>query len=372
MAAIVCYSFQFEKMFLVHLLSMQNVLRYIIAPLIAVSLLISTSLRAELVENLYKAELLVSDRLTHPDDISLRSGLRRILAKVSGTTQASGIIEEFVSDPDLYVNEFHFESTYQVRTDVDGNDYLAQRLILAFDPSAVDKLLRSRQFFPVGKYRPRLLVWILGDESKALLSFKDDLQQYASQVALPVTLLMAHQQPIKRQSKGAFFEKISERSRGYSAALVVVVFLDEKKTMHWAVVDESSLEKVQWSFAEGSPSEQLTEAFDTWFDYSGIKIDDKKHLKRNSHQIIVTRVKNMADYAAIMEYVRSLPSIGLIKVASMNNQTLTLILQSQLDSVGVSRLLSLDKRLLFMRPLQAEEVEAENSLRWSWFGARGR
>ncbi|WP_028468797.1 DUF2066 domain-containing protein [Neptunomonas japonica] len=352
-------------------MSMQNLRCFIIAPLIVLSLLISTPLRAELVENLYQTELLVSDRLTHPDDISLRSGLKRILVKVSGTALASHIVDEFVSDPDLYMSEFHFESTYQVRTDVEGNDYLAQRLVLLFEQASIDKLLNSRKFFPLGKYRPRLLVWMLGYENKTLSSFRDGLQEYATQAGLPMTLLMANQMFIKQQAKGRLIDKINERSRSYPKALVVVVFLDKNKVMHWAVVDGASDDRLQWAFSKGGLAQQLVKAFGAWLDSSGIKIDGKRSLAKNSHQIIVTRVKNMADYAAVMEYVRSLPSIDLIKVASMDNQTLTLALQSQLNNAEVSRLLSLDRRMLFMRPLQAE-AEVENSLRWSWFGARGR
>lgn len=363
--------FSVLKMSLVHLFSMQNLLCFIVAQLIVLGFLISTPLRAELVENLYQTELLVSDRLTHPDDISLRFGLKRILVKVSGTTEASQIVDEFVFDPDLYMSKFHFESTYQVRTDAQGSDYLAQRLVLLFEQASIDKLLNSSDFFPLGKYRPRLLVWVLGDENKALLSFRQGLQQHAAQVAFPVTLLMANQVFIKQQTKGRLIEKISERSKSYPKALVIVVFFDENQIMHWTVVDEASHERVKWAFSKGGFASQLTKAFDAWFDSSGIKIDGKRALTKNSHQIIVTRVKNMADYAAIMEYVRSLPSIDLITVASLDNQTLTLALQSPLDSAEVSRLLSLDRRMLYMRPLQ-KEAESEATLRWRWFGTRGR
>jgi hypothetical protein len=338
--------------------------------LVAFISLLAMPLRAELVENLYQANLIVSDRLVDPDDASLRSGLKRVLVKVSGTTRASSIVDEFVSDPERYVNMSHFESTHQVHTDVDGNDYLAQRLLLGFEQQAVDDLLRNQKLLPLGKYRPRVLVWMLGDENKILSRLKEDLQLHAKQIAFPITLLMAEKHGLSRLQNETLLESVSKSSLSYSKALVVVIFLDVNNVVHWSVVDDPSVNKIKWQFSTGDFSEQLTLAFDAWIESSGMKIDSAKNLNVNSHQIIVTRVKNMADYAAVMEYVRSLPSIRLSKVASMSNQTLTLVIQSQLDGAGLSRLLGLDKRMLFMRSLQGEEVDG--LLRWSWFGTRGR
>ena len=348
---------------------MRNNLCLLISIVVAFISLIAPPLRAELVENLYQANLIVSDRLVDPDNVSLKSGLKRVLVKVSGTTRASSIVDEFFTDLEYYVNESHFEPTHQVRTDVDGNDYLAQRLQLHFEQQAVDGLLRSHQLLPLGKYRPRILVWMLGDENEDFTRFKKNLQEHAEQIAFPVTLLMAEQNISDKQKKRTLLEGRYNRSFAYLKALVVIVFMDVNHVVHWAVVDDPSIKKIQWQFSAGDLSEQLTLAFDAWIESSGMKMDGVENLNVNSHQIIVTRVKNMADYAAVMEYVRSLSSIHLIKVASMKNQTLTLMLESELDSVGLSRLLSLDKRMLFMRSLQGGEVDG--LLRWSWLGTRG-
>lgn len=350
---------------------MQIIRNYVVILFIALSIFTAPLTQAQLIENLYRTELIVSDRLTRPDEASLRLGLKRVLVKVSGTALATHIVDEVVTEPKRYLREFQFESTFQVRTDKQGNDYLAQRLLLIFDRAGIVQLLQANKMVPLGKYRPRLLVWLLGDEDAELVRLRNDLEDYAQRVQFPMQLLVAKELGLnKREQSGKpLFEKIRTRSLAYGTALIIVVFSDPVKGLGWSVIDKSALNKIKWKFLEGALSEQISLTFTAWIEASGIKIDDANNFNVNSHQITVTRVKNLADYAAIMEYIRALPSIESIQVTSMNNQTLTLSFQSQLDSSALSRLLSLDRRMLLMRPL---EVEVADSLRWGWFGTRGR
>lgn len=326
----------------------------------------SLQIRAELVENLYQSELLVSDRLVMPDSHSLNAGIKQVVMKVSGTIEATKAVDKFSFDASHYLTEFRFEATREVQTDNQGNDYLAQRLIMQFEPQAVDSLLLVHGFKPLGKYRPKLLIWLVGGVSAdKLADIKADLIRYASSVEFPVNVVVENdRREIDRKKR--LLDRILYRSKVHGKTLIIIVSVDNDNSFAWRMLNT---EKSQWQTVRGELTSQLAAVFEVWIASSGLSVIEEQAKHANSHQIIVTSVKNMADYAAVMEYLQSLPSIDHLEVVSMSNETLILSLHSRLTATRLTQVLGLDRRMMLMRPLRELTTEA---FRWRWLGTRGR
>ncbi|WP_054341315.1 hypothetical protein [Neptunomonas antarctica] len=77
----------------------------------------------------------------------------------------------------------------------------------------------------------------------------------------------------------------------------------------------------------------------------------------------------MADYAAILEYVRAFAVIDDVVVVSMVNKTLNLSLQSRLNKKVLIKMLGLDRRMMLMRSLQPS---VDQFLQWRWLSRRSK
>lgn len=335
--------------------------------LLVVRLLLSAApLRAEPVENLYQSEQFVAESLTLPEPFHIKRGMQQVLMKVSGSLGAAAIVDELPSEPARYVREFRFESTHEVHADAEWNDYLAQRLMLQFDPEAIDALLLAHRLKPLGKYRPRLLIWLLGDVDNVTFGgYKEVILKSAAALAFPVDVVIDHKEKALKGYK-RLSDRIRYRSKAYGKAWVVMLSIDSDSHFVWRLLDP---DESPWRSVEGGFVEALPSVFQLWVESSGIKVVGEDAMQLNTHQITVTSVKNVADYAAIMEYVLSLSSISQVNVVSMRHEVLTLSLQSPLTVALLMQVLNLDRRMMQMRLLQDGDA---GSLRWRWIGSRGR
>ncbi len=325
-----------------------------------------TPLSAEPVEGLYQSEQWVAENIVAPDSSLIKSGMAKVLMKVSGFLGAAALVDELASEPVGYLREFRFESTREVRTDEKGNDYLAQRLLLQFDPQAIDNLLLKHSLMPLGKYRPKLLIWLLGDvDNTSFNRYRERILEHASLLAFPADVVL-YQDPGAVKRSDRLSDRLRYHSKQYGKSFAIIVSVDSERRFAWRLLtpEESAWQTINERFIDA-----LASVFQLWVVSSGVKVVADDSIYLNTHQITVTSVKNVADYAAIMEYVFSLASISAVEVVSMSHEVLTLSLKSSLKVASLTQLLSLDRRMMLMRPLRDEEGK---SLRWRWIGSRER
>ncbi|WP_372742269.1 DUF2066 domain-containing protein, partial [Neptunomonas sp.] len=323
-------------------------------------------LRAESVEHLYQSEQLVAKSFALPGPDLIKSGMKQVMIKVSGSPEAAAVVDELSSGVSRYLREFHLETTREVVTDTQRNDYLAQRLVLQFEPEAINSLLLGHGIKPLGKYRPKLLIWLLADvDNETFIGYKKVILEHAAALAFPADVVFDQGRKSKKGNE-RLSDRIRYRSQAYGKAWVVIVSIDSDNRFVWRLPD---LDKSPWHSVKGRFVDELPSVFQLWIESSGIKVVAEGAINLNTLQITVTSIKNVADYAAIMEYVLSLSSIYHVEVVSMSHEVLTLSLQSPLKVAALTQVLSLDSRMMLMRLLQDGDAI---SLRWRWIGTRGK
>jgi hypothetical protein len=362
----------------------------------------SAALKAGVVENLYQSELLVSDQLIVADELSLNAGIKEVLIKAGGVARAGLIAETLPRVLSAYIKEFRIEPTFQVLSDGRGNDFLAQRLIMQFDKASIDELLVSHRLKALGKYRPNNLIWLVsgsigavadeagfdvkgsyakGSDEKASHARRVNtsvaeyqyesiteagLRRYADKVALPVQVVVNDDMRITQWVDAQQWQDISQYLTQYRRDFTIIGVIDGPTQSRWMLLNSDASE---WQLFQGSIDEQLAQVFESLMQASGMIWNGAGIDKINSYQITVTRVKNMADYAAILEYIRSLSVVDRVVVVSMADKTLNLSLQSRLNKTVLIKMLGLERRMVLMRSLQPE---VDGFLHWRWLSNRSK
>jgi hypothetical protein len=130
------------------------------------------------VNQLYLAQLLVSEQSVDVTPAQLRAGLSQIIIKVSGRRDsiAHPDIKQAMTHPKTYLRQFSYRSTTIPITTADNREVLAQRLRLELDRKLVDDLLINAGIRPMGTNRPAVLVWIIEERNshRQYLGSEDD------------------------------------------------------------------------------------------------------------------------------------------------------------------------------------------------------
>jgi hypothetical protein len=306
---------------------------------------------AEGADDYYQAVLLVEKR-TAPTSGVVQEGLRQVLRKVSGQYEVEQVVDE-QSDYSRYVSGFHFEPTLLVRTNHDGDDYLAQKLIINFNQALVNELLLDHQRFPIGAYRPEFVFKIPIHSALSLgLStsyepFGDVIKDFSEQLAIPVRLLNQHD---------------SDFSRFY-----VELLAEELGVSRWRRV--AGEERREVSF-EGDRTQQLDQLF-SWLlsDFGVTRIPGDEGVEK-TFVIRVTHVENLADYAALLELLGAFPSLQTYRVIMFHAGELELEVNTSLSKDALIRVLGLERRMRLIRKL--DPTQDQSTLEWRWFGKRRR
>ncbi len=159
--------------------------------LLAALLLLQLQLEAEVIEDLYLAEVPVKSQDRDERQDAIRTGLNQVLVRVTGSNQVltSPAIEAALTQPTRYVQRFRYRKQDQA-----GRSQLV--LWVRFDESVITKLLNDNQMPVWGRTRPATLLWLVVDDrrKRRLISndmtteARDIIEQQAKLRGLPLRL----------------------------------------------------------------------------------------------------------------------------------------------------------------------------------------
>lgn len=124
-------------------------------------LMLTSSVQALLVEDLYQAEVLVPDQSETALRDGVASGLQQVLIRVSGDASVARhrAVIAAMRRPDRYYHEHHYQTTDR-QLAVAGELTEAKLLTIRFEPNAVARLLREAGFPVWGSERPGIMMWV--------------------------------------------------------------------------------------------------------------------------------------------------------------------------------------------------------------------
>lgn len=154
-------------------------------------MLLTNPVHADVVKNLYLAEVPVESQDRKERQEAIGKGLREVLVRVSGQYAVLTVpaIEAALKQPTRYVQRYR----YQTRK-IDEQTQLEIRV--QFDETTVNKLIRDNNLPVWGRNRPVTLVWLAVDDRKGRKLITADkqgddramLEQQAKQRGMPIRL----------------------------------------------------------------------------------------------------------------------------------------------------------------------------------------
>lgn len=342
----------------IHTISSRMVLRLFI--MLAVCLP-GRLVQAVPVEDLYVAELLVTDEGPRQLRSGAQAGLLQVLVRVSGRVdiENSSLVRNALRNPAAYYYQYSYESTD--KTLVDGaNEVPARLLRLHFEPSAIAALLRDANLPVWGSNRPALLFWIAvneggerrilseADDSPIVRSLVDQARQRGLPVMFPILDLEDASQISVAEVWGAFLDRISQASVRYSPDLVMTARLQQELSGGWTGRWSRQLDQ-GWLTSETaglSPDEMAREMVDRLVD----EVAERYALSSSRDRIRLTidGVIALPDYAVLSGYLEQLTPVLSSSIVALQGDVAIFDLQVEGEMQQLIEIIKLDGRLTLL------------------------
>ncbi|MDA0979550.1 MAG: DUF2066 domain-containing protein, partial [Proteobacteria bacterium] len=278
--------------------------------------------RAVTVDDIYRADVLVTDESGTQLRTGARAGLLQVLIRVSGRpdVEDSSLIRSALRNPSAYYYQFSYESTDR-RLLVGDRLVPAVQLRVNFEPSAVARLLRDAGFPVWGSNRPGVMIWIaLGAGADRQILGEDDihpvldsLRDQARLRGIPLILPIMDIEDAARISVaevwGGFFDRIEAASGRYTPDVLVSARVQEESGDSWSGKWSIAIDG-RWRSVE-SRALSADEVVRQMVDELANELAARYALgsSRGTLRVVVENVKGLEDYAALASYLEQMTPV---------------------------------------------------------------
>ena len=292
------------------------------------------------VPDLYKADVVTTDRNESTRQAALRQVFAKVLVKAMGSdgvlqAPQSGLL---LDRAQALVTLYRFEpivapppappapigdSTPDAEARPTEPRPTEYRFIAEFDPRAVQMLLRDAGFAPWPPRRPLTLVWLTLDRGEIVSGeAREQIQAFVSEAArmgLPVvfpSMDLADQQAIQPADiQGLFTDQIMQASGRYDPAKVLVGRIERGGSLwsaRWALLD-SGRQYRSWQETDSSLDALLATGAQTLgqrllaqYGIGGGTVEGAD----NRVELAVTGVRSVDDYGRVLNFLTDLPPVS--------------------------------------------------------------
>lgn len=122
---------------------------------------------AEEVSGLYSGLVPVADQTAESRQIGVQDALEQVLIKLTGNSNIIWVpsLQSFLANPDRYVSSIGFSRLPDAGLGLEPGVESGLGLAVSFARQAIDQIIRQAQLPVLPSNRPRLLVWIVRDDT---------------------------------------------------------------------------------------------------------------------------------------------------------------------------------------------------------------
>jgi hypothetical protein len=323
----------------------------------------TTALAAQ-VSNLYQAQVPVASQNEADRSRVTPDALKQTIIKVVGDRQAvnNADLTAVLADADRYVARFSYQQTND-DDDLTEPEQLAVTFI--FDPAKLDNALQ-RIGLPIwGENRPEILLWLASDTNgeQRLIGDSDVhaavelIEQHAARRGLPILMPVMD---LEDQTQISFSDiwtgnntTIKAASERYGARIIVSAQIRgnaDQTGISWQAL--SSQENPRWQ-SQGDLGTAVTQGIEQLADMLGQRFAQQMGPSQPL-ELAITDVKNYNDYNRLVGYLNEMQAVESVRVISMNNNLLKVVLTIQGEVAKFRELLAFDGLL------QASNTSTDN------------
>ena len=326
-----------------------------------VLILIAAASWAKPVSGLYDARVPVPDQQLISRQHGANQGLIEVIQKVSGFTvpAENEVIIKALEIADQYLYQYSYEAVQKDEWDTSippGSSWLKMR----FEAQSIQRIIKAANLPLWGNNRPTVLLWLIKEERgrSVLIDGLDDSVSKAvanaSQVrGVPVVLPVYDLEDSIRLPQesvwGLFSSSILEASKRYDAESVMAARVYRNSKGNW--VGQWRFYFKEREFNYEFETQELSQQVLSGLSASAEVLANTFAIKPNDARgdvlaIKVSNIKNLKQYAALVNYLEDLTITKKVFVAGIkgNDMDLQLTLSGSLSQL--KQVLALDKKLI--------------------------
>lgn len=315
----------------------------------------TVSVYAEVVDNLYIAEVPVENQSLEVRQAAITSGMQDVLVRISGRSLVLTItpVEQALMQPKRYVQRFSYSSQKVAGTQ--------QKLLrVEFDKKSINKLLRDNRLPVWGRNRPSTLLWLVIDNrrSRTLITnerkikARQQIELQAARRGLPLNLPLydlTDRSNLKISDVwGNFEDPIMRASERYQSEAILVgrVFKTYSNSWsgRWTLYNEGR--RLDWE-SEGETLEQaLLPGVTSTTDYLANRYLQNNDVNENGEVFVkVTGLGSLKAYTRTVKYLDSLDVVKEVQPYVVEPDYVVFKLDSRGGRLAVSKAVSLGHTL---------------------------
>ena len=329
--------------------------------LIAALLMLPLQLKADVIDDLYLAEVPVKGQGREERQEAIRTGLNQVLVRVTGSNQAlrTPAIKAALAQPSRYVQRFRYQ-----KQELPGEPQLVLRV--QYDERVITKLLHDNQMPVWGRTRPAILLWLVVDDrgKRSLIRNDQDdevrriVEEQAKLRGLPLRFplydLTDRANLTITDIWGNFEDAILQASSRYQTEAILVGRVYQASANRWSgrwsLYSQGRQRNWQTS---GKALEvallpgisQTTEILaQRYAQVESVATSDQLRVK-------VQGVNGLSDYNRVVRYLDSLDAVSQVKPHTVSNDAVIFTLTSRRGRVAVSQAIALG-HILATEPTQ--------------------
>jgi hypothetical protein len=341
-------------------------LRLTVSLLFALLALVSVSLQAAEVNNIYEAEVLVSGQDRNERHRAVRTGLVTVLIKATGNSQVAlqPGIPQILDNSLKLLQQYRYQT--EKRPDAITGEFVEQDIIwLRYNGNAIDRALRDIDVRVWPKTRPNTLVWLAIEEGprRRLYSgqdilFRDIVEREARRRAIPVILPLMDLEDQRRLQVSDvwanFQDSIQTASARYRPEAVLVGRLQRQAEGKWQSRWSYFKEGRAWDWQlDGNLIETLAAGLDGAAEVLAADIiNSKPASEQGVIKVLVKNIFSVDDYARTDSYLRSFDTVIDVQASQVERKQILFNLVLRGDSDALQRAVQLsDRRILQSEPI---------------------
>ena len=342
--------------------------------LIATLLIFPLQLRAEVIDDLYLAEVPVESQDREERQEAIRAGLNQVLVRVTGSNQVltAPAIEAALSQPTRYVQRFRYQ-----KQELAGQTQLV--LGVRYDESVITKLLHDNQMPVWGRTRPATLLWLVVDDRRKRTLISNDnktdearriIDEQAKLRGLPLRLPLYDLADRSNLSVtdvwGNFEEAILQASSRYQTEAVLVgrVYRTSANSWsgRWTLYSEGRQQN--WQTAGESLEVALLPGISQTSEILAQRYAQVESMITSDQLLVkVQGVNGLPDYNRVVRYLGSLDAISQVQPHTISEDGVVFNLTSRRGRLAVSQAIALGHTLVAdsSQPLPSVPPAGENN-----------
>lgn len=311
------------------------------------------------VPGLYEAETLVTDQSTESRKAATRACLRVVLVKLTGERNAPRkiVLAPLLNQAEKFVQQYRYKEVQTGTSRPDATPGTELRLVVRFDEETLNKSLRESGIPVWGRERPSILVWVVIErDNRRFFAGSDEtpglpglLYQRAEQrgisIILPLMDLEDNAQIQPSDVWGNFKEPVLAASARYNPDVVLTARITSPMEGSWegrwtAYRDDKAYN--EWATEADLLEVAVEEGIDGVTDRLAAEFNRASvYTRLGDVELVVGDVNSVAQYAQVINYLKSLTSISQIHVTEVWTGKMKLTLTVHGGELAVVQAISL-------------------------------